>query len=117
MTDFAARLARIEAGLEGIRELTRQGQDAIREAITHGDNTSAQLVALLGARVDSVKHDLTAVANSDRDAHAQIVKQLDEHDTRITAVERFNARLIGFGIGISVATGSATAAVLKVLGA
>lgn len=44
-TEIHARLTRIEVGIEATREI-------LRESIRHGDNASAQLVALLSARVD-----------------------------------------------------------------
>lgn len=102
-------IARIEAHLA-----------AIKNQIDYSERSSAQLVRMVderfSARFDSLEKRLDEMDAARQRARNEESKLRDEFESRLSAVEKFNTRLVGIAVGVSLATGGATAAMLRALG-
>ena len=118
--DPSAAIARIDATLM-----------AMLRQLDYSERNAAQMVRLaeekLTFRFDTIDKRLeqmekaaevvrVALEKKDAEIDQRMATVEDHFSNRLTKVEQFNARLVGFGFGVSVVTGGITAGILKVLG-
>jgi hypothetical protein len=102
-------IARIEASL-----LT------IKNQIDYSERSAAQMVGMVkesvNNRFDAIDRRLDEMDRSRQSARLEDTKWKDSVERRLTLLEKFNVRLIGICIGVSVATGGVTATIVKAVG-
>lgn len=103
--ELIERLVRIESGLE-----------SVKTSIEFGDRSSAQLVQLLAARVDSLSNDITRTANLAREADASLQRRLDAHSEQLDVLTVWKAKVAGMALAVGAIAGGTAGAVFRLIG-
>lgn len=92
----------------------------IKNQIDYSERTAAQMVNMVkesvNSRFDSIDRRLDEMDRTRQQARLDDGKWKDAVERRLSTLEKFNVRLIGICIGVSVATGGVTASLVKAIG-
>lgn len=115
-TGLTAAIARIDATLASMEKAQAAQDRNMQQVIRSATDTLVAMIHTQDVRIQNMDERVARVEKKFDSVEGRVDEKFDSVEGRVSALERFNAKLVGVAVGASALSSGATALLLRAVG-